>query len=66
VTCNAANVPYGATVTFVIEAQIQGSVGLVTNRAEIVPIAGTTPDPDTTNNVNNADLVMKGGTGKRK
>jgi len=62
VTCHAANVPAGATVTFVIEAQVQGSVGLITNSATMT---STTPDPVAANNSNAASLVMKGGTGKK-
>ena len=62
VTCTAANVPAGATVTFVIEAQIQGSVGTILNTATLT---STTPDPVTANNTNAASIVMKGGTGKK-
>jgi uncharacterized repeat protein (TIGR01451 family) len=62
VTCTAANVPAGATVTFVIEAQVQGSVGTILNTATL---SSTTPDPVAANNTNAASLVMKGGTGKR-
>jgi len=62
VTCHAANVPAGATATFVIEAQVQGSVGLITNSATMT---STTPDPVAANNSNAASLVMKGGTGKK-
>jgi uncharacterized repeat protein (TIGR01451 family) len=62
VTCSAANVPAGASVTFVIEAQVQGSVGTILNTATLT---SSTPDPVTANNTNAASLVMKGGTGKR-
>ena len=62
VVCTAANVPAGATVTFVIEAQVQGSVGTILNTATVT---STTPDPAAGNNTNAATLVMKGGTGKK-
>jgi hypothetical protein len=62
VTCSALNVPAGAKVTFVIEAQVQGSVGLITNTATLT---SDTFDPVHGNNTNAADLVMKGGTGKK-
>ena len=62
VTCTAAKVPAGATVTFVIEAQVQGSVGTITNTATV---SSTTTDPVISNNTNAASLVMKGGTGKK-
>jgi uncharacterized repeat protein (TIGR01451 family) len=62
VTCTAANVPAGATVTFVIEAQVQGSVGTILNTATL---SSTTTDPVSSNNTNAASRVMKGGTGKK-
>ncbi|MGH9179297.1 MAG: hypothetical protein ACRD0N_12185 [Acidimicrobiales bacterium] len=62
VRCTAPNVPAGATVTFVIEAQVQGSVGTITNTATLT----SQFDPVASNNTNSATLVMKGGTGKRK
>ncbi|HWH27943.1 MAG TPA: S8 family serine peptidase [Mycobacteriales bacterium] len=63
VTCTSAVVPAGATVTFVIEAQVSGSVGTITNSATV---SSSTPDPVTSNNTNAASLVMKGGTGSKK
>lgn len=62
VVCRADLVPVGASVTFVIEAQVQGSVGTITNTATLTT---TTVDPDASNNTNAATLVMKGGTGKK-
>jgi hypothetical protein len=62
VTCSTANIPAGAAVTFVIEAQVAGSVGTITNSADV---ASQTADPAPGNNANAASLVMKGGTGKR-
>jgi uncharacterized repeat protein (TIGR01451 family) len=62
VTCTAATVPAGATVQFVIEAQIQGSVGTILNSATLT---SSTPDPVSANNTNAVTLVMKGGTGKK-
>ena len=61
VTCRAATVPAGASVTFVIEAQVSGSVGTVLNTATLT---ATTPDPVTANNSNAVTVVIKGGTGK--
>ena len=64
VVCNTARIPAGATVTFVIEAQVQGSVGTITNTATIT--SSGTFDPVAGNNTNAASLVMKGGTGKTR
>jgi uncharacterized repeat protein (TIGR01451 family) len=63
VVCSASNVPAGTSVSFVIEAQVQGSVGTITNSATVT---SSTFDPVLANNTNAASLVMKGGTGKRK
>lgn len=62
VVCRADRVPVGASVTFVIEAQVQGSVGTIPNTATLTT---TTVDPAESNNTNAATLVMKGGTGKK-
>ena len=62
VTCRAATVPAGTQVPFVIEAQVSGSVGTITNTASMT---SATADPVSANNTNAATLVMKGGTGKR-
>ena len=61
VTCTAATVPAGATVTFVIEAQAQGSVRTIQNSATLT---STTPDPATGNNTDDVTIVVKGGTGR--
>jgi uncharacterized repeat protein (TIGR01451 family) len=61
VTCTAATLPAGATATFVIEAQAQGSVRTIQNSATLT---STTPDPVAGNNVNDVTVVVKGGTGK--
>jgi len=61
VTCTAATVPAGATVTFVIEAQAQGSVRTIQNTATLT---STTFDPVTGNNTDDVTIVVKGGTGK--
>lgn len=63
VVCTTARIPAGATATFVIEAQVSGSVGSITNSAAIT--ASGTPDPDATNNADDVTTVVKGGTGKR-
>jgi uncharacterized repeat protein (TIGR01451 family) len=62
VLCTSANVPAGATVTFVIEAQVNGSVGTILNTATVT---SSTPDPVSANNTNAASIVIKGGTGKK-
>lgn len=63
VTCMADNVPAGASVEFVIEAQANGSVGTILNESDVT---STTFDPDSSNNDNDASIVVKGGTGKGK
>jgi hypothetical protein len=50
-------------VQFVIEAQVSGSVGNVTNTATLT---SSTADPATGNNTNAVTTVIKGGTGKKK
>jgi hypothetical protein len=62
VVCTAANLPAGASVQFVIEAQANGSVGTIINSAVVT---SSTPDPVTGNNRNDASIVVKGGTGKK-
>lgn len=62
VVCTTGTVPAGASVSFVIEAQIRGSVGTIVNTASLT---SDTFDPVTGNNTNAATLVMKGGTGKK-
>jgi hypothetical protein len=62
VRCTSPNVPAGATVTFVIEAQVNGSVGTILNTATVT---SSTPDPVPGNNTNAASVVIKGGTGKK-
>jgi uncharacterized repeat protein (TIGR01451 family) len=62
VTCTAtAPLPVGEQMSFVIEAQINGSVRLITNTATLT---ATTPDPVIANNTDAVDIVVKGGTGK--
>jgi hypothetical protein len=64
VTCDAtAPLPVGEQMSFVIEAQVSGSVRLITNTATLT---ATTPDPVAGNNQNSVDIVVKGGTGKGK
>jgi uncharacterized repeat protein (TIGR01451 family) len=63
VVCTTATIPAGATATFVIEVQVQGSVGTITNTATVT---STTADPVIANNTNAAATVVKGGTGKNK
>ena len=61
VTCTADELPAGAKVQFVIEAQASGSVGTILNTSSVT---SSTFDPDAGNNTDSASLVMKGGTGK--
>lgn len=63
VVCTSTTVPAGAKVEFVIEAQVQGSVGTISNTATLT---SATPDPVAANNTDSVDVVVKGGTGKRK
>ncbi len=63
VVCRSTNVPAGTSVSFVIEAQVQGSVGTILNTASVT---SSTFDPLVLNNTNAVSIVMKGGTGKRK
>jgi uncharacterized repeat protein (TIGR01451 family) len=63
VVCQTPTIPAGATATFVIEAQVQGSVGTITNTATVT---STTADPVIANNTNAAAIVVKGGTGKTR
>ena len=62
VRCTSALVPAGASVTFVIEAQVSGSVGTILNTASVT---SSTTDPVPGNNTNAASIVVKGGTGKK-
>lgn len=62
VTCSTLTIPAGAVASFVIEAQVSGSVGTILNTARL---SSATDDPVSANNTNAASLVMKGGTGKR-
>ena len=61
VTCSAATLPAGASVTFVIEVQAAGSVRTVLNSATLT---SSTPDPVAGNNTDAVTIVVKGGTGK--
>ena len=61
VTCTAAVVPFGTSVTFEIQVQVQGSNGTLTNRATVT---SATTDPNTANNSDTVNNVVKGGTGK--
>ena len=49
-------------MTYVVEAQVSGSVGTITNTATLT---SATADPVSGNNTNAVSLVMKGGTGKK-
>lgn len=62
VVCSTSRVPAGASVSFVIEVQVSGSVGTIINSATL---SSLTPDPVPANNTNAVTIVVKGGTGKR-
>lgn len=61
VVCTSSTVPAGAVVEFVIEVQVSGSVGTISNTATLT---STTTDPVSANNTDEVSIVMKGGTGK--
>lgn len=62
VRCTSDRVPAGSAVTFVIEAQVSGSVGTISNTATV---SAATVDPAPANNTNSASIVVKGGTGRK-
>ena len=59
VACSVATLPAGASATFEIQVQIKGSVGLITNTATVT---SETYDPNTSNNTDIVNNVIKGGT----
>ena len=61
VTCTAASVAAGTSVTFEIQVQIKGSVGSITN---VATVTSTTADPNAANNTDTVNNVVQGGTGK--
>ena len=61
VTCSAATVPAGSSVTFEIQVQISGSNGTVTNSATV---SSATTDPVLGNNTDSVNNVVQGGSGK--
>jgi uncharacterized repeat protein (TIGR01451 family) len=61
VTCNAATVPAGTSVTFEIQVQVSGSNGTLTNSATV---SSATTDPAAGNNTDSVNNVVQGGTGK--
>jgi uncharacterized repeat protein (TIGR01451 family) len=63
ITCVAPIVEFGTTETFEIQASVKGSVGEVTNTAEITDT--DTPDPDLTNNIHTVLVKAKGSTGDK-
>jgi uncharacterized repeat protein (TIGR01451 family) len=63
VTCTAAVVPYGTSVVFSFQVQVQGSVGTITNTATVT---ASTTDPVAANNSDTTNNVVQGGTGKGK
>jgi uncharacterized repeat protein (TIGR01451 family) len=63
VTCSTPVVPFGTSVVFTFQVQIQGSNGTITNRATVT---SSTPDPVAGNNSDTVNNVVQGGTGKGK
>jgi uncharacterized repeat protein (TIGR01451 family) len=63
VTCSTSTVPFGTSVVFEFQVQIQGSNGTITNTATV---ASSTPDPVASNNSDTTNNVVQGGTGKGK
>jgi uncharacterized repeat protein (TIGR01451 family) len=59
VTCSVATLPAGASATFEIQVQVKGSVGSITNTATVT---SDTFDPNTSNNTDIVNNVIKGGT----
>jgi uncharacterized repeat protein (TIGR01451 family) len=63
VTCSTPTVPFGTSVVFEVQVQIQGSNGTVTNTATV---SSSTADPVAGNNSDTVNNVVQGGTGKGK
>jgi uncharacterized repeat protein (TIGR01451 family) len=61
VTCTASTVPFGTSVVFEFQIQVNGSNGTLTNRATV---SSATTDPVAGNNSDTTNNVVKGGTGK--
>ena len=59
VVCSVATLPAGASATFEIQVQIKGSVGAISNTATVT---SDTFDPNTSNNSDTVNNVIKGGT----
>ena len=63
VTCETPVVPFGTSVVFTFQVQIQGSNGTITNTATVT---SATTDPTQANNSDTVNNVVQGGTGKGK
>jgi uncharacterized repeat protein (TIGR01451 family) len=61
VTCSTTALPFGTSVVFEIQVQIQGSVGEITN---VATVTSSTVDPAPGNNADTVKNVIKGSTGK--
>ena len=55
--------PFGTSVVFTFQVQIQGSNGTITNTATVT---SATTDPTQANNSDTVNNVVQGGTGKGK
>jgi hypothetical protein len=61
VTCTAATIPAGSSVTFQIQVQVSGSNGTLTN---VASVSSATADPAPGNNTDSVNNVVQGGSGK--
>ena len=56
----AGALPAGQFAQFIIDVQVQGSVGSFTNNVSVVT---STTDPNLANNTDQVQMVVKGGSG---
>ncbi len=59
VTCTTATLPARTSVLHEIHVQVKGRADLITN---VATVSSSTPDPDTANNTDTLDTVVKGGS----
>lgn len=60
VTCTVAGaLPAGQFASFIIDVQVAGSVGSLTNNASVV---SSTADPNAANNTDQVQIIVKGGS----
>jgi hypothetical protein len=62
VTCTVAGaLPVGQFASFIIDVQLAGSVGNISNRASLI---SATPDPTAGNNADIVQMIIKGGSAR--